>query len=146
MQQYKEQYEAICERNAEQVKQVKTYMDGTMSKVYGFFSKTEDELSKVSDSLTTLKETSTVHKFDIDKLMASTTTSDQLTKRLESEINDLKKQVLVLDESKTDNKKYLEETQVLVAGLNQTRETALRSESLTQTMVEFIHKFEPIYI
>ena len=51
-----------------------------------------------------------------------------------------------LHENKANLKEYNTDIRSIKADLHAVRETALNSESLTQTMVDFIHKFEPIYI
>ena len=62
------------------------------------------------------------------------------------EISQLFQETLRLSETKTDLKLYSEQIQSLTNGLHSVREIALNSESKTQTMIEFIYKFEPIYI
>ena len=48
--------------------------------------------------------------------------------------------------SKTDLKEYQKEIASLREVVDKTTRTANSSESLTQNMIEFIHKYEPIYI
>ena len=61
-------------------------------------------------------------------------------------ISQLFQETLRLSETKTDQVMYNKQIQSLTQGLHNVREIALNSESKTQTMIEFIYKFEPIYI
>ena len=51
-----------------------------------------------------------------------------------------------MQESKTDYKEYKSTVDQLQEDLIAVRDKACDTESLTQTMVEFIHKFEPVYV
>ena len=78
--------------------------------------------------------------------MSSTMSHTKQIKEMQDQISKLFSNVHTLHENKTNLKDYNKKMEELTSGLHSVRETALNSESLTQTMVEFIHKFEPIYI
>ena len=85
-------------------------------------------------------------KFDIDKLQAiANNSTDQLTRSL-ANIAKLLTDTVILGETKADLKKYEAEIARLDKSLDQTIRTSNRAESLTNNMIEFIHKYEPVFI
>ena len=51
-----------------------------------------------------------------------------------------------LSETKTDLSRYIPEMKKMGDGLIKATITANNSESLTRNMIDFIHKYEPIFI
>ena len=93
-----------------------------------------------------LENTVLNHKFAIDKLTARANTTEDALKTCQNKITSLVQESQILSETKTDQKTYCSERDDMRQTLYEVRETASNSESLTLKMVEFIYKFEPIYI
>ena len=85
-------------------------------------------------------------KFDIDKLVALTTSHSEKIDRCEKTIAKLCTDTVYLKETKTDLAKYDKEIKQIRENIDSTIKTANESYSLTKNMIEFIHKYEPIYI
>ena len=62
------------------------------------------------------------------------------------ELGELQVEAVRLAETKTDLKEYTAEVKAINNGLNTATNTAFTAESLTRNMIEFIHKYEPVFI
>ena len=116
------------------------------TKVGNYFRKTDERLMQVNEDLAKCTNTQQDQKFDIDKLFSTTNSHTSRLNTAEEKIAKLLTDCVDLRETKTDLTIYHAEIKQMNETIKKTVETALTSEALTKNMIDFIHKYEPIYV
>lgn len=106
----------------------------------------DSKLLKMADEMTKIDNMNTQYKFDIDKLQSKTTQASQQILTAQGEIMKLQQDTLKLEQTKADLKEYNKTIEEHMGMIKATEQVSNDAFSQTQTMIEFLHKFEPIYI
>ena len=121
-------------------------MEGNVTKVAMYFRKTDEAMERTRTDLIDIKDLTSLLKFDIDKITSLQGQHEERITRNQNEINKCLLDIVKLKETKTDLSIYEKEKIEMNETLEQGLRTALMAESLTKNMIDFIHKYEPIYI
>ena len=121
-------------------------MEGNVTKVAMYFRKTDEAMERTRTDLVEIKDLQGLMKFDIDKITSLQAQHEERITRNQNEINKCLLDIVKLKETKTDLKMYEAEKVEMNENLDRGLRTALMAESLTNNMIDFIHKYEPIYI
>ena len=101
---------------------------------------------QVNEDLAKCTNTQQDQKFDIDKLFSTTNSHTSRLNTAEEKIAKLLTDCVDLRETKTDLTIYHAEIKQMNETIKKTVEISLTSEALTKNMIDFIHKYEPIYV
>ena len=143
---YKTSYTSMGIEINEVNNQIKGFMDECKSKLSTHMKETNENILKMQDTLTNMERSVLQHKFDIDKLQSRTNISEELIKKSQKKITKLTQETYRLQEQKTDLKMYNKEMTDLTTELKEVKEISLEADASVKTMIDFQHKFEPIYI
>jgi len=122
------------------------FTETQLQKVQTVFRKIDEHSLKMVDQITEFRDTQLTFKFEIDKLMAISNQHEQKLERLSHESDSLQRETTRLGITKADYSEYSAEIKrqgdLVESAVKQTNET----HSQTKNMIDFVYKYEPIYI
>ena len=93
-----------------------------------------------------MSERTLSYKYDVDKVLSSNTWAEATIKNQREEITGILKDIVQLQEHKVNYSEYKERVKELDNQLQDVLEVAHETESSQKTVIEFIDRYEPIYV
>ena len=122
------------------------FAETQMNKYKNFALKEEQKIGAFKMSLDQMSEKTLAYKFDVDKVLSSNMWSEKVIKQQRQEITNMLKDIVQLQEHKVDFSEYKDKIKFLEKQLKDVLKVAHTTESSQQTVIEFIDRYEPIYV